>query len=192
MKNAAKIIAYVLIVLAIVGIFGVIAKFTNGFTSDFKTFYVTIDGKDVMTTTNGYILDKDEPVKVDVKYTFSSSNAEVSGYSVKVIPNAALDKDFDFTMDGSVYSFQMEEDLTDGFIVEKSEDSFTIQPKGDITDILRAVYPESEIDDCKENTYPDMFSLVITSYNGESTVVVNFVVVVEPTSVSFDKEAIIF
>ena len=192
MKNAAKIIAYVLIVLAIVGIFGVIAKFTNGFTSDFKTFYVTIDGKDVMTTTNGYVLDKDEPVKVDVKYTFSSSNAEVSGYSVKVIPNAALDKDFDFTMDGSVYSFQMEEDLTDGFIIEKSEDSFTILPKGDITDILRAVYPEAEIDECKENTYPDMFSLVITSYNGESTVVVNFVVVVEPTSVSFDKEAIIF
>lgn len=192
MKNAAKIIAYVLIVLAIVGIFGIIAKFTNGFTSDFKTFYVTIDGKDVMTTTNGYVLDKEEPMKVDVKYTFSSADAEVSGYSVKVIPNAALDKDFDFTMDGSIYSFQMEEDLTNGFIIEKSDDSFIIQPKGDITDILRAVYPDAEIDDCKENTYPDMFSLVITSYNGESKVVVNFAVIVEPTGVSFDKEVIIF
>lgn len=192
MKKAAKIIAYVLIVLAIVGVIGVIAKFTNGFTSDFKTFYVTIDGKDIMTTANGYVLDKEEPMKVDVNYTFSSPDAEVSGYSVKIVPNSVEDKDFDFTMDGSIYSFQMEEDLTDGFIIEKSEDSFTILPKGDITDILRAVYPDAEIDDCKDSTYPDMFSLVITSYNGESTVVVNFVVVVEPTSISFDKEAIIF
>lgn len=192
MKKAAKIIAYVLIVLAIVGVIGVIAKFTNGFTSDFKTFYVTIDGKDIMTTANGYVLDKEEPMKVDVNYTFSSPDAEVSGYSVKVVPNAVKDKDFDFTMDGSIYSFQMEEDLTDGFIIEKSEDSFTILPKGDITDILRAVYPDAEIDDCKDSTYPDMFSLVITSYNGESTVVVRFVVVVEPTSISFDREAIIF
>lgn len=192
MKKASKIIAYVLIVLAIVGVIGVIAKFTNGFTSDFKTFYVTIDGKDIMTTANGYVLDKEEPMKVDVNYTFSSPDAEVSGYSVKVVPNSVKDKDFDFTMDGSIYSFQMEEDLTDGFIIEKSEDSFTIIPKGDITDILRAVYPDAEIDDCKDSTYPDMFSLVITSYNGESTVVVNFVVVVEPTSISFDREAIIF
>lgn len=192
MNKTAKIIAYVLIVLTLVGVIGVIAKFTNGFTSDFKTFYITIDDKDIMTTANGYVLDKEEPMKVDVKYTFSSSDNEVSGYSVKVIPNNIDGKDFDFTMDGSIYSFQMEEDLTDGFIIEKSEDSFTILPKGDITDILRAVYPEAEIEDCKGNTYPDMFSLVITSYNGESTVVVNFVVVVEPTKVSFDKEAIIF
>ena len=100
--------------------------------------------------------------------------------------------DFDFVVDDSVYSFQKEEDLTDGFIIEKKENSFTITPKGDLTDILRAVYPDSEIADCTDKTYEDMFSLVITSYNGESTVIVNFTVFQEPVLVTFDKESIIF
>ena len=192
MTKATKIISYVLIVLALVGVIGFIAKFTSGFTSDFKTFYVTIDGKDVMAEANHYAIGKNETMKVDVKYTFNSSNSEVSGYSVKVIPNAVDGKDFDFVVDDSVYSFQKEEDLTDGFIIEKKVNSFTITPKGDLTDILRAVYPDSKIADCTDKTYEDMFSLVITSYNGESTVIVNFTVFQEPVRVTFDKESIIF
>ena len=192
MTKASKIITYVLIVLALVGVIGFIAKFTSGFTSDFKTFYVSIDGKDIMTSDKGYGLELDETMKVDINYTFDTSDTEVSGYSVKVIPNAVDGKDFDFVVDDSVYSFQKEEDLTDGFIIEKKENSFTITPKGDLTDILRAVYPNSEIADCTDKTYEDMFSLVITSYNGESTVIVNFTVFQEPVRVTFDKESIIF
>ena len=60
MTKATTIIAYVLIVLALVGVIGFIAKFTSGFTSDFKTFYVTIDGKDVMTEANHYAIGKSE------------------------------------------------------------------------------------------------------------------------------------
>ena len=54
------------------------------------------------------------------------------------------------------------------------------------------MYPDSEIADCTDKTYEDMFSLVVTSYNGESTVIVNFTVFQEPESVTFDKESIIF
>ena len=192
MTKASIIITYVLIVLALVGVIGFIAKFTSGFTSDFKTFYVSIDGKDIMTSDKGYGLELNETMKVDINYTFENSDTVVSGYSVKVIPNAVDGKDFDFAVDDSVYSFQKEEDLTDGFIIEKDENSFTITPKGDLTDILRAVYPESEIADCTDEAYTDMFSLVVTSYNGESTVVINFTVLQDPKRVTFDKESIIF
>ena len=44
-KTIAKIIAYVLIALALVATVGLIYKFTNGFNEDFKTFYVEYDGK---------------------------------------------------------------------------------------------------------------------------------------------------
>ena len=192
MTKATTIIAYVLIVLALVGVIGFIAKFTSGFTSDFKTFYVTIDGKDVMTEANHYAIGKSETMKVDIKYTFNSSNSEVSGYSVKIVPNVSEDKNFEFMVDGEVHSFYDIEDLTDGFIIEKSETSFTITPKGELTDILRAVYPEGEVSDCSEYNHHNMFSLVITSYNGTSTVTVNFAVLREAEKVFFDQEAIVF
>ena len=192
MTKATTIIAYVLIVLALVGVIGFIAKFTSGFTSDFKTFYVTIDGKDVMTEANHYAIGKSETMKVDIKYTFNSSNSEVSGYSVKIVPNVSEDKNFEFMVDGEVHSFYDIEDLTDGFIIEKSETSFTITPKGELTDILRAVYPEGEVSDCSEHNHYNMFSLVITSYNGASTVTVNFAVLRKAERVFFDQEAIVF
>lgn len=192
MTKATKIISYVLIVLALVGVIGFIAKFTSGFTSDFKTFYVTIDGKDVMAEANHYAIGKSETMKVDVKYTFNSSSSEVSGYSVKIVPNTREDKNFDFLVDGEVHSFYDIEDLSAGFIIEKSENSFTITPKGELTDILKAVYPEGEVADCSEYNHHNMFSLVITSYNGASTVTVNFAVLREAEKVFFDKEAIVF
>lgn len=192
MTKATTIIAYVLIVLALVGVIGFIAKFTSGFTSDFKTFYVTIDGKDVMTEANHYAIGKSETMKVDIKYTFNSSNSEVSGYSVKIVPNVSEDKNFEFMVDGEVHSFYDIEDLTDGFIIEKSETSFTITPKGELRDILRAVYPEGEVSDCSEYNHYNMFSLVITSYNGASTVTVKFAVLREAEKVFFDQEAIVF
>lgn len=192
MTKATKIISYVLIVLALVGVIGFIAKFTSGFTSDFKTFYVTIDGKDVMAEANHYAIGKNETMKVDVKYTFNSSNSEVNGYSVKIVPNTREDKNFDFLVDGEVHSFYDIEDLSAGFIIEKSENSFTITPKGELTDILKAVYPEGEVADCSEYNHHNMFSLVITSYNGASTVTVNFAVLREAEKVFFDQEAIVF
>ena len=188
MKSASKIIAYVLIVLSLVGVLGTIAKFTSGFTSDFKTFYVTVDGKDIMTTANNYTLTHRDTMKVDVKYTFSSNEVNVSGYSVKVIPNVIEGKDFDFEADGLIHSYHNVENLTKGFIIEESKSTFTITPKGDLTEILKAVYPDSEIADCTDKMYNNMFSLVITSYNGESSVIINFTVIEEAEKIVLDKE----
>ena len=78
--------------------------------------------------------------KRQVKYTFGALNKDITGYSVKVIPNAA-GKDFNFTVDGQMHSFQAETDLTAGFEIERGENSFTIAPKGGINKILAATYP---------------------------------------------------
>ena len=129
---------------------------------------------------------------VDIKYTFGKAGGDVSGYSVKVIPNAIEGKDFDFTLDEQVYSYQAETDLTGGFDIEYGETSFTIKPKGSITDILRAVYPNNEIGDCSGKEYADMFTLVVTSYNGESSVLLHFVAVSTVTFIELDQEVIVF
>lgn len=191
-KTAVKIVAVILAVLVLAGVVGVIVRFTGGFTSDFKTFYVTVDGKDVMSSAGGFDATPEKPLKVDVKYAFNSLGGDISGYSVKVVPHAVEGKDFDFTLDGQAYSFQAETNLTGGFDIEYGEESFTVTPNGGVDDVLKGVYPNNEIGDCEGKGYADMYSLVITSYNGEATVTVHFSAYEEVYAITLDKEVIVF
>ena len=171
MDKWAKIIAWVLIVLVLIGAIGAIAYFTGGFSSSFRSFYIEIGEQQIMTNASGYKMTPDEPITVNVKYALSE---ETQGYSVKVVPKALKNKDFDFKLDKDVYSYQAEKDLTSGFVIEYGETSFTIKPKGGITEILRAIYPNNDIEDCRRFAYENMYTLVVTSYDGESSVTVNF------------------
>lgn len=191
-KNIGTFLTWILMLLIVVGFIGVLAKYTGGFTTDFKTFYVTIDGKDIMTTSGGYKVTPKTPLEVGVNYTFASENTE-NGYSVKIVPNAINAKDFDFTLDGEVYSFQGEKDLTSGFDIKYGAKSFTVVPKGTNTqEILQAVYPQYTISDCADKGYDNMYSLIVTAYNGKASVIVNFSVAFMITDITLDKEAIAF
>lgn len=191
-KTVGKVIAYILVLLVVAGVIAVIVRFTGGFTSDFKTFYVSVDGKDVLTSAGGYEVTNEKPLTVDVKYTFGSAGGDVSGYSVKVVPHAVEGKDFDFTLDDQVYSFQAETDLTAGFDIAREETSFTITPKGGVTEVLRAVYPNNEIGDCSDKGHEDMYALIVTSYNGKASVTLYFSVLQEVAGVTLDQEVIEF
>ena len=188
----AKVIGYILLVLVVVGVIGVIVYFTGGFTSDFKTFYVSVDGKDVLTSAGGYKISHEMPLTVDVKYTFGSAGSDVSGYSVKIVPHVVEGKDFDFTLDDQVYSFQAETDLTAGFDIAREETSFTITPKGGVTEVLRAVYPNNEIGDCSDKGYEDMYALIVTSYNGSVSYRIAFSVGMTVTGITLDPPSIVF
>lgn len=191
-RKIGNAISYIVILLAITAVCGFLAYFTNGFTSDFKTFYIETNGKQVLATSDGFSMAKTEPMTVDVKYTFGTFNKEVSGYSVKVVPNQIDGKDFDFTLDGDAYSFQAEDDMTAGFDIEQSETSFIISPKGGINEILQAVYPSYTVGEVRAKAYYNMFSLIVTSYNGEASVKLNFTVVEKLEGVILDKEVIQF
>lgn len=187
--NLGKIVAYIAVVLVFVLGVGFLAYFTGGFTSEFKTFYVEINGKEIMTNASGYEMTENEPLTVNVKYTLTD---QAQGYSVKVVPNALEGKDFDFKLDEDVYSYQAEKDLTDGFVIERSETSFTITPKGGITDILQAIYPNNVVEDCRDYAYENMFTLVISSYDEKSSVTVNFSIPEKLSGIELDKSKIIF
>ena len=62
-SKIGQVVSYIAILLVIVAVIGVFAYFTNGFTTDFKTFYVSVNGKDVMTSQNGYVVTPSEPLK---------------------------------------------------------------------------------------------------------------------------------
>ena len=190
--NFGKIIIYALIILALIGILGFIIYFTGGFTTDFTGFYAVVDGEDVLSTGSNFQTSHDDSMHVDVKYVFASPNDEAKGYSVKVVPNPIKDKDFDFRLNGDLYSFQAENDLTAGFEIKQEDTSFTLTPKGDLTAILSAVYPGYTVSECEDKAYENMFTLIVTSYNGEAEVRINFTVTETIRGVILDKEVIEF
>ena len=192
-SKIGQVVSYIVILLVIVAVIGVFAHFTNGFTSDFKTFYVSVDGKDVMISGNGYVISENEPLSVDVKYTFGSFNKnETKDYSVKIIPNKIENSDFTYTVDGESKSFQLETDLTAAFEIDKGEKSFTVKPKGkSLTEILTAFYG-TEVTDCENKGYTDMFTIIVTSYNGEASVKLNFTIAGKVVGVVLDREVIVF
>lgn len=186
----AKIIAWVLIVLTLVGAIGAIAYFTGGLSGEHKSFYIEIGEDKITSNASGYEMTVDEPITVNVKY--SLSDGETSGYTVKVVPNVIANKDFDFKLDDDVYSYQAEKDLTAGFEIEYSETSFTIKPKGGITEILEAVYPNNTVEDCRGFAYENMFTLVVTSFDGESSVSINFSIPEGVWGIELDQTEITF
>ena len=114
-------------------------------------------------------------------------------YTVNIAPNKTDEsKNFPFTAGGEVCTYFDKADLTDGFIVEKSETSFTVLPKGGtVTEVLSAVY-NRPVSDCENFGYGDMFTAIITSYNGEASVKLHFSLAGKVTKIILDKEAIEF
>ena len=193
-RKSAGWLAYVGALLVLIVLVGVAARFTNGFTDDFKTFYLKVEDKEIMSGSGGYEITRAKPMQVEVKYTFSFATDENKGYNVKIVPNAVdKSKDFSFTVNGENRQFQAETDLTDGFGIEKSESSFRVTPKGEnLTGVLQAIYPGLDTTHIEEKAYNDMFALVVSSYNEKSSVTIYFTLSSKVSGIRLDKEAIVF
>ena len=190
-KKLTEIISAVLIVLCIVGIVGFVAYFTNGFTGDFKTFYVNIDGENVMGEKSNVLMNPNEPMKVDVKYALGFTSKDIKGYKVKLAPIS----DFDFMVDGETYSFAAVEDLEQGFLIEYGEESFSITPKGaNMQELLQAIYPEHEvIVDATKIPNEDLFSITVYNKDETASVVLNCTIdVFTVEGVTLNEEEIVF
>ena len=189
-KKLTEIISAVLIVLCIVGIVGFVAYFTNGFTGDFKTFYVNIDGENIMGEKSNVLMNPNEPMKVDVKYALGFTSKDIKGYKVKLAPIS----DFDFMVDGEVYSFAAVEDLEKGFTIVYEDEFFTITPKGNMQDVLQAIYPEHEVMvDPKVIPDEDLFSITVYDKDETASVVLNCAInVFTVIGITLDKEEIVF
>lgn len=190
MSKTVKIISWVLIVLALIGSIGAIAYFSGGFSGGFQSFYLMVNGKEVVKSGTNFEATLTEPLNVEVKYSLADENT--SGYTVKIVPNALSGKDFDFTLDGDVYSYQGEKDLTEGFNIKYDENSFTVTPKGGLNEIMQAIYPNNTVGDLSECGYENMFLLVVTSFDGEQSVTVAFTVPENLSGITLDPDHIIF
>ena len=172
-KSVISIIGTLVLVVFVLAIgAGVYMHFTGDNTSN-SDFYVLYNGKEISSDVKGYKISTDKTVTIYV-LDKTVAEGEETEYTVKVVPNIVKDKDFNFILDGESTSYQSIKDLTEGFDIGMEGNSFTIKPYGDITTILNTVYVNSEIEDCSEYTYDDMFILVIS--NGEDSIEIDFTV----------------
>ncbi len=193
-KKVSKIIAYVLIVLLIVGIIGVIFAFTNGFTEDFKTFYLVYGDEQIMASESNRSFKQGESYRFDVKYTFDTEQTATKDYTVKIFANVKTP--FNYSVDGKAYGFKDGTDLTAAFDLIKEPTYFTLKIDEDMSmmKVLENLYSgktvSAEIPSSAISGYP--YALVVTSYDEKSTIKVNFRFNSKVTGVEFENEELLF
>lgn len=190
--SVVRVISYLLIVFILVGGIGAIVYFTNGFTTDFTTFYVVIDDENVLVDTGGYFVSTDRPLDVQVKYTMGFTNDNLNGYSLDLRAKSGVR--FDYYVDDYPYYFNGSFDWGKCFDIVYNESSFKITPKGDSLEaLLQCIYPEQDVvvpDEELSNISGDLFLLTIYSYNKESSISIGFSFALQ--EILLDKTEILF
>ena len=195
-STVGKVITYILLILAVAGIVGFFAFFTNGFTEEFKSFYIEQDGKPVLNTNTSTNMDFGKTYSFNVKYVFDDlTDSENKGYFVKIVPNTNTDTDFLFTAGGDEIAFSSINELTSAFTINRQTDSFTltIPEKFSMADVLGKIYKDCEIilpEDFDESAY--WYRLEVSSYNGEITYNISFRLGADVQSIELDYSQIIF
>lgn len=192
MKKAVKILIIIIVLVALVVFIAGVVFLTDGFSTSIKTFYLKIENNYILEYANGYILNKNKGMSVDVVNLEGKISGKNSAYFVEIVP--ADDVDFDFTVDGIIHSFADVPDLSAGFKIESNDKGFTVTPKGGMRDILSAVYQgqEVEVERSIHEAKDEFFKLIVLSEDKSKSVYVTFGVdyYVSVTGVEFDDAGI--
>lgn len=184
-----KILILLLLAVAIAG-FAVFIKNYVGKVPD-SPFHVTIDGKDIYSTSSGYVLSPQTALNVAVKSPSTSDNN--SEYTVSIKADSSLK--FTFVKDGKLCLFLSTEDVSKFFDVKNTNNGFVLSAKGfTVTDMLKVLYESDSISvEEQEIDYNQtMFWLTISPKdNAESAVRIGFSLF-GIMSISLDTEEIIF
>lgn len=193
--SVGKALTYLLLLLLAAGVIGFVAVFTNGFTDDFKTFYIQHNDAVIVQTESKLSLRYDTALRFDCKYTFDNfkKNAEPKGYDVKIVPNATEETDFEFTADGEPHLYSDEKDLTKAFDIHRYDGYFTVTVplKFGMRDVLGKLYEGKTVaipESAEENGY--FYTLEISSYNGKANYSIDFNFYYEVERIELDKEEI--
>ena len=146
----------VLIALVILLVWG---AYSNWFTTDFEFIYLESGGERLQLAEIYRFGD----VKLDV-HQFGGKR----GYSVKIVPDS--NEDFTYTVDGKYFNFLAlsDKDLCKAFDLQISKHSFELHARGlYILDVLRALYPEQDVQLISAPEQPVYYKLIVTSANGE-------------------------
>ena len=192
-----KLITSILLALLLVGSIGLIAHFTNGFKENFKTFYITYAGEDILSEKSKLELPRGEEHRFDVTYIFEDldEESEPKEYSVEVVSNVGKGKEFSYTVDGEKIMYVDGMYLTNAFEIDKQDTYFTLTLPKDISleKILESVYEKDvEVPNDMETTEPYLYTLVVSSYDESVVYYIDCAFYIGVTGVTLNKSEVVF
>lgn len=170
-RSFVNVFSYILIVLLILAICGGIVFFTNGLTTEFKSFYLIVNGEDILDDKGGIAVSANQSLKIEPKYVLGVFNKDLSGYSYEIKANP--EANFSFNVGEDSYDFAGDNlDFSKCFSVVETETELTLTAKaGDIEHMLAYIFPGSEITIDGEVDYSkDLFLLTVKSYNEKASI----------------------
>lgn len=193
--NHGKVIgfvSYAIILIVLIGVLVFFGYFTNWFSSDFKTFYLKVNGETVLDDNGSYVIAPTVPLNIETKYVLAIFDKTQTGYSyeIKVNPNI----DLDFTIGEKKVSIQSDDiDWRECFDIVEEEKGFTLTLKGwDLLELLQCVYPDSEIAlDADVDYTQNLFSLTVYSRDKKDAVTLA-ICVATVKSIELDQTRIVF
>lgn len=189
--NKARLIAGVILVILLLALIGFMIWFildrTNGGTEDFRTFAVTVDGEEVRSTNERRSLLQGEHT-VSADYLFGGDY----DYTVDIVPASGIR--FNYTVDGIIYAWNAETNLSQVFGLEKGESGFSFTVPTNLAAVLAALHPDADVVAPKEGELKDpyIYALVISSYNQKTTYTITFSIAVPIEGVGTDKPNVQF
>ncbi len=198
-SKVSKIISVLLVIALFAGAFAGISillkKSLDGVLPD-SMFFVKIADKTIFSTASGYVVNKNNPLTVEVKK--SLLNDDKANYTVTIDADSELS--FSYVKDGKVNLFKSSVDVSDFFVIVDNEKGFVLTAKGSsVTEMLNVLNDGSSISvDEKYIDYKKtMFWLTITSKDDvQSFVKIGFSIntspVIIPDEIVLDQKEIIF
>lgn len=162
MKTWVKVITYVLIVLFLVFGIGLIYRYTNGFSEDFKTFYLEYNGEKILSTTSTANYTAGDQIRYDVKYMSDLTGTGTQEYTVSIIPNP--EADVIVTVDGVSEEWSSLPDFTPCFEILKEDSYFMIDLPEDfsVTGLLSEIFETANMT-VSGDLSGNLFLLVVSS-----------------------------
>lgn len=192
-RSFVNVFSYILIVLFILAIFGGIVYFTNGLTTEFKSFYLIVNGEDILDDKGGIAVSANQSLKIEPKYVLGVFNKDLSGYSYEIKANP--EANFSFNVGEDSYDFAGDNlDFSKCFSVVETETELKLTAKaGDIEHMLAYIFPDSEITIDGEVDYSkDLFLLTVKSYNEKASITLGLHYISGVSGITLDVTEIVF
>lgn len=185
MKKAVNGVLYVVCIVLCVGLFFAVTNLTDNFTTDFKTFYVKVDGK-VVAESGSFVLNNNRFEVVDFAKKISGKQPE---YTKQVVFSPAAVSP-EFIVAGSRKTFDDIADIDSLFDYEDTADGFTMKAVS-LKQLLKKAFGTDELIIPKQFDYSlKLFNLVISS--GERRIVLEFSIPRSVEDIQLDKTEIVF
>lgn len=186
MKKALRIIAFIFVIVFLIGVFFAVYKLSNNFTTDIKTFYLVMDGKIItLDTDNVFLFNKN--IEIHTVGELFTGHQE---FKYKIVRNSTVTS-FEFNFDDNKHAFSETDDYTKGFEVELTDNSITVKF---ITmhEVLQRMYGDGKLELPELDYEISYFTLVVELADGSKSICLNFKMQIYVDQIHFDSSHLEF